>query len=93
VTFANKLNNSEFVPGHYNNEEQYWESTDESYETSPMSDPEYSKLSRYDSEGNSLGMGIVNKQGKIIVKPIYDSMFVGFTDGVCKVAIKNGYQK
>lgn len=76
----------EYIPGHYNQEEKYWESSEKFYVTSPMSDPEYSQLSRYDAEGNSLGMGIVNKEGKVIVSPIYDAMFVGFTDGVCKVA-------
>lgn len=85
----------ETIPGYYNQEEKYWESSDERYRTSPMSDPTYSQLSHYDAEGNSLGMGIVNNQGKIIVKPIYDAMYVGFVDGVCKVAItdKSGNQK
>lgn len=76
----------EYIPGHYNQEEKYWESSEQFYVTSPMSDSEYSQLSRYDAEGNSLGMGIVNQEGKVIVSPIYDAMFVGFTDGVCKVA-------
>lgn len=79
----------EVIPGHYNHEEKYWESSDPLYVTSPMSDPKYSQLSRYDAEGNSLGMGIVNNEGKVIVYPIYDTMFVGFTDGVCKVALKD----
>jgi hypothetical protein len=65
----------EFVAGHYNHEEKYWESSDEHYKTTPMSHPEFSDLCRSDEQGACRsGLGVVDNKGKIIVKPIYESI-------------------
>lgn len=79
----------DLIPGKYNPTEKYWESTDPHYKTAPTSDPAYSQLSQVDAEGKTIGFGLISKDGKVRVQPIYDAMVVGFVDGVMKVGKKD----
>ena len=78
------------LSGAYNAADDAWETTDSSYSSyNDFSGMEYASFQRLDKEGNSLGMGLINKQGEIVVQPLYSGLTIGFTNGLCEVTDKN----
>jgi hypothetical protein len=88
------------MPGKYNKELDAWETNDPKYATHENLDgniydlfafegEDYTTISEQDKDGNSLGTGLINKKGQIIVQPRYASVTVGFPFGFCEVTDKN----
>jgi hypothetical protein len=90
----------EQISGSYNKEIDAWETNDPKYATHIGSDnipigsfefegEPYASISEMDKDGNSLGSGLINKKGQIIVKPKYNVIMLGFVNGLCEVTDKN----
>lgn len=81
------------IPGYYDGEEQQWIAEDGlPYSTDPFYDKEseYATFSKIDTEGNTSGMGLINRQGEVAVQPLYDFITMGFSeDGLCFVGIND----
>ncbi|MDI3321429.1 WG repeat-containing protein [Pinibacter soli] len=88
--------NFEQLTGSYNKETDAWVTHDPKYtanidfDNTPIGTFEfngelYASISEMDKDGNSLGMGLINKKGQIVVKPKYGTIMVGFVNGLCEV--------
>lgn len=80
------------LPGQYNKKEDTWENSDPAYDQYIGFDGHpYAAFSRLDKDGNSLGMGLIDKTGKVRVQPVYTGgISVGFTSGFCEVQDSSG---
>ncbi len=81
----------EKLKGFFNEKQNRWVCEDTQYSTESFGDDglsEYASVMKMDVNGNSLGMGLINRKGEIMVPIIYDGLSIGFTDSLCKV-IKN----
>lgn len=79
------------LEGKYNAEEDAWENPNGEYSTYCSFDgTEYATFSKLDSEGNSLGLGLIDKTGKVLVQPIYSGISSGFYIGLCEVTNAEG---
>ena len=45
----------------------------------------YASVMKLDVNGESVGIGLINRQGEIVVPTIYEGVSLGFGDGVCTV--------
>lgn len=86
----------EQVSGSYNKELDAWETNDPKYSTHTGYDnvstgefyfdgEPYASIAEMDKEGNPVGSGLINREGKIVVKTIYNVVIVGFVNGLCQV--------
>jgi hypothetical protein len=68
-----------------------WICDDPTYETDYFahSRKEYASVYKMDADRNSLGMGLINRKGEIVVPIIYDGLQVGLEGGYCKVSRNN----
>ncbi len=68
-----------------------WICDDPTYEANVFdhSRKEYASVVKMDADRNSLGMGLINRKGKIVVPIIYDGLTVGLEGGYCKVNKNN----
>lgn len=65
------------LPGKYNGQEDVWENPDSNYDSyASFGGDHYATFSRLDKNGNSLGLGLINKKGKVIIQPIYSSIAI-----------------
>ncbi|MCS3554511.1 MULTISPECIES: WG repeat-containing protein [unclassified Sphingobacterium] len=63
------------LPGHYNVQDNTWENSDPNYDAySSFGEDLYATFSKLDKDGNSLGLGLIDKSGKVIIQPIYSSV-------------------
>lgn len=90
----------EQVSGNYNKELDAWETNDPKYSTHTGYDnvstgefyfdgEPYASIAEMDTEGNPVGSGLINREGKIVVKTIYNVVIVGFVNGLCQVTDKD----
>ncbi|WP_177230451.1 WG repeat-containing protein [Chitinophaga sp. CF118] len=77
----------EKLKGYMDKNSNTWICEDSTYTAESFGDSltEYASAMKLDAEGNPLGMGLIDRQGTIIVPIIYDGLTVGFTDSVCQV--------
>lgn len=77
----------EKLKGYMDNNSNTWMCEDSSYVTESFGDSitEHATAMKLDMDENPLSMGLINRQGEIIVPIIYDGLRVGFTDGLCQV--------
>lgn len=79
----------ETLKGHMDTAEgkDIWICDNPSYETDffAHSRKEYASVYKMDADRNSLGMGLINRKGEIVVPIIYDGLTVGLEGGYCKV--------
>ncbi|UKJ08598.1 WG repeat-containing protein [Solitalea lacus] len=77
----------EKLKGYLNKAEDRWICEDSTYEADSFSDSlsQYASVMKMDSDRNPLGMGLINRQGEIMVPIIYDGLGVGFVDSLCQV--------
>ena len=81
------------LQGHYDSQDDIWIHTDKNYETpSEFRGGEYASFWKIDEEGNSedkeghsLGMGLIDKTGKVIIQPKYKTLQGDFNMALCKV--------
>ena len=75
------------LEGYLDKKEDIWICTDKQYEASAFSNRQsaYASLSRMDADRNTLGIGLINRKGEVVVGPIYDNIEVGFSYGLCQV--------
>lgn len=79
------------LQGRYNAEEDAWENPHDGYSSYCSFDgTEYATFSKLDGERNSIGLGLIDKTGKVIVQPIYNGISVGFHNGLCEVTNSEG---
>lgn len=45
----------------------------------------YASVMKLDENGESVGIGLINRKGEIVVPLIYEGVSLGFSDGVCTV--------
>jgi len=90
----------EQVSGSYNKERDVWETNDPKYATHTGYDnvstgefdfngEPYASIAEMDKDGNPTGTGLINREGKIVVKTIYNMVMVGFVNGLCQVTDEN----
>ena len=74
------------LEGYYNQTEDMWENPDPNYDTDiPFEGKEYASFSRYDEKGEFVGLGLIDKKGRVRVQPLYEGIVVGFVNGLCEV--------
>lgn len=87
--FAFILTAGDQIEGHYDQEEQYWvcSENEQAFETSSdiYGDKEYTTLRIKGGDG----IGLVDSKGKVVVLPMYRSIQLGFTNGLCPVQDEN----
>lgn len=65
------------LKGHYNAEEDIWENPDPAFDNRISFDKRlYATFYKLDKEGEVLGIGLINKKGKVIAQPIYSSITI-----------------
>lgn len=74
------------VKGHYDKSQDAWISEDPFYETVYFEGSDFASIRRLVDNEDEPNMGLINKQGKIVVSTKYSGVSVGFTDGFCQVA-------
>ena len=81
----------ERLKGYFDKKENMWICEDPAYEASTFSDSlsEYTSVMKLDSDREPLAIGLINREGEIMVPIVYDRVNVGFTDGVCLVGKDN----
>lgn len=81
------------LTGYLDKKNDYWVSEDPAFEPSAFDSPQslYATVSRMDADRNSLGIGLINRKGDVIVPPLYTSIEVGFSYGVCQVGKNDKY--
>lgn len=63
------------LPGYYNVQDNAWENSDPNYDAySSFGEDFYATFSKLDKDGNSLGLGLIDKRGKVIIQPVYSSI-------------------
>ena len=79
-------NNLEQLEGHYNVTDDVWQNPNKQYSaTIQFQGDKYATFSRIDKDENSLGLGLIDKSGKIIIQPIYSSVQTPFIEGLTLV--------
>lgn len=79
------------VKGHYDKKEDAWISEDPFYESVYFNGSDFGSVQRLVDNEDEPNMGLINKQGKIVVSTKYNGMSIGFTDGFCKVGLNNNW--
>lgn len=65
------------LKGRYNAEEDIWENPDPAFDNRISFDKRlYATFYKLDKEGEVLGIGLINKKGKVIAQPIYSSITI-----------------
>lgn len=79
------------LKAHFDKTNDQWISDDPQYSTNAFSDStsRYATVTRLDSVTGNGKIGLINRNGEIMVPPIYDQISVGFTDSLCQV-MKDG---
>ncbi len=79
------------IPGYLDTLQDQWICEDQTLSASAFSDKsaEFASITKLDSTGEIIGMGLIDRQGVIRVPVVYDGITVGFTDSVCQVQRKN----
>lgn len=77
----------ERLKGYLDKTNNTWICENPIYETESFGDSlnQFASVTKMDANRNSIGLGLINRQGEIMVPPVYDGLRVGFTDGVCQV--------
>lgn len=75
------------VKGHYNKTDDAWISENPFYETVHFEGSDFASIKRLTDNEDEPNMGLISKQGKIVVSTKYDGIAIGFTDGFCQVAL------
>ncbi|NML24103.1 WG repeat-containing protein [Pseudoflavitalea sp. G-6-1-2] len=81
------------LTGHLDKKNDYWVCDDPEFEASAFDNRKsvYASLSRMDADRNTLGIGLISRKGDVIVPPIYKSIEIGFSYGVCQVGKDDKY--
>lgn len=77
----------EKLKGYMDKNSNTWICEDSMYTAGSFGDSltEYASAMKLDADGSPLSVGLIDRQGTIIVPIIYDGLRVGFTDSVCQV--------
>lgn len=77
----------EKIRGYMDKNTNTWICEDSLYITESFGDSitQHCPIMKLDSEGNPISMGLINRQGEVVVPIIYDGLRAGFTDSVCQV--------
>ena len=75
------------VKGHYSEEDDSWISEDPFYESANFGGSDASIYRLTDNEDEP-HLGLVDKKGRIAVSTKYSGLSIGFTDGLCEVALE-----
>jgi len=76
------------VKGHYSEEDDSWISEDPFYESANFSGSDYASIYRLTDNEDEPHLGLVDKKGRIAVSTKYSGLSIGFTDGLCEVALE-----
>lgn len=79
------------VKGHYDKKEDAWISTDPYYESVYFNGSDFESVRRLVDNEDEPNMGLIDKQGKIMVATKYAGISVGFTNGFCQVGLGHNW--
>ncbi len=76
------------ISGHYSKEDDSWISKDPFYESANFSGSDYASIYRLTDNEDEPHMGLIDKQGKIVVATKYSGLSIGFVNGLCEVSLE-----
>lgn len=92
LTFCQPKNNQdnkksfERLSGHLDSVNNIWVCEDPQYFINSFEGQSlYASVMKLDAKGESVGIGLINRKGGIVVPLIYEGVSLGFGDGVCTV--------
>ncbi|KFF13044.1 hypothetical protein IW15_09755 [Chryseobacterium soli] len=79
------------VKGHYDKKEDAWISEDPFYDSVYFNGSDFESVRRLVDNEDEPNMGLIDKQGKIVVATKYDGISIGFTNGFCQVGLDHNW--